>query len=371
MNQIRAAIAMIAASASFVPHWALAPSVLVIATVLALVVHAVLVRLVRRAIRARGDYLRPLVARIRSLSRFALLVLAWGLALQTDIFSVSAAALIGRLLLVAFVVLAGWAAYVALTVSSEIYLRRFSLETADNLLARKHYTQVHILRRAAAFFILLLTVAGALMTFPSIRQYGVSLFASAGVAGIVVGLAAQPVLSNLLAGIQLAITQPIRLEDSVVVEGEWGWVEEITATYVVIRIWDLRRLVLPLTYFIQKPFQNWTRHSSSIIGSVFLNLDYTAPVAEVRKKLEEIVAASPLWDRKVVNLQVSDATERTVQLRALASAANASAAWDLRCDIREKLIVFLQKNHPEALPRQRAEVLAMAPSHDHALPVQD
>jgi small-conductance mechanosensitive channel len=367
MNQIRAALA----SASFIPSWALPPAVLVVATVLALVVHAVLVRIVRRTMRGRSDYLGPLFARTKNLTRFALLVLAWGLVLQTGVFSATAAALIGRLLLFAFVVLAGWAAYIALTVSSDIYLRRFSLETADNVLARKHYTQVHILRRAAAFFILLLTIAGALMTFPSIRQYGVSLFASAGVAGIVVGLAAQPVLSNLLAGIQLAITQPIRLEDSVVVEGEWGWIEEITATYVVVRIWDLRRLVLPLTYFIQKPFQNWTRHSSSIIGTVYLNLDYTVPVAELRKKLEEVVRASPLWDKKVVNLQVSDATERTVQLRVLASAANAGAAWDLRCDIREKLIVFLQKNYPDALPRQRAEVIGVAPSHDHALPVQD
>jgi len=371
MNQIRAAIATISASAPFIPHWVLAAAVVVVATPLALVVHFALVRIVRRAIRTRGDYLGPLLARTRNLSRFALLVLAWGLTLQTGIFTMAAAAMIGRLLLFAFVLLAGWAAYVALTVSSDIYLRRFNLETADNLLARKHYTQVHILRRALAFFILLLTVGGALMTFPSIRQYGVSLFASAGVAGIVIGIAAQPVLSNLLAGIQLAITQPIRLEDSVVVEGEWGWIEEITATYVVVRIWDLRRLVLPLTYFIQKPFQNWTRRSSSIIGSVFLNLDYTVPVAELRRKLEEIVAASPLWDKKVVNLQVSDATERTVQLRVLASASNASAAWDLRCDIREKLIVFLQKHHPDALPRQRAEVIGVTPSHDHTLPVQD
>jgi small-conductance mechanosensitive channel len=371
MDQMRSVTGAVAAALSYVPHWALAPAVLILATVLALVVHVLLVRLVRRTIRSRGDYLGPLLARTKNLSRFALLVLAWGLALQTDIFSAAAAALIGKLLLVGFVVLAGWAAYTALTVSSDIYLRRFSLDTADNLLARKHYTQVHILRRAAAFFILLITVSGALMTFPSIRQYGISLFASAGVAGIVVGLAAQPVLSNLLAGIQIAITQPIRLEDSVVVEGEWGWVEEITATYVVVRIWDLRRLVLPLSYFIQKPFQNWTRHSSSIIGSVFLNLDYTVPVAALRKKLEEIVSASPLWDKKVVNLQVTDTTERTVQVRALASAATAPAAWDLRCDVREKLIVFLQENYPEALPRQRAEVIGVASAADHLPPLHD
>jgi small-conductance mechanosensitive channel len=357
MDQLRFAISTIAGWFSFIPSWVFALLLLGVATIAALIVHAVLVRLVRHAIRGRSDYLGPLLARTRNLSRFALLVLAWGPALQSGLFSASAADFLGRILVVAFVVLAGWAAFTVVTLASEIYLRRFSLETVDNVLARKHYTQVHILRRAVAFFILLITIGGALMTFPSIRQYGISLFASAGVAGIVIGVAAQPVLSNLIAGIQLAITQPIRLEDSIVVEGEWGWVEEITATYVVVRLWDLRRLVLPLTYFIQKPFQNWTRRGSSIIGSVFLNLDYTAPVAALRREAEAIAAASPLWDKKVVNLQVSDATERTLQIRVLASAADAGAAWDLRCEIREKLIVFMQERYPDALPRQRAEVI--------------
>src|SRR5579863_2728245 len=161
------------------------------------------------------------------------------------------------------------------------------------------------------------------MTLPAVRQYGVSLFASAGAAGIVVGLAARPVLSNLLAGIQIAMTQPIRVEDSVVVEGEWGWIETITSTYVVIRIWDLRRLIVPLSYFIEKPFQNWTYQTANLIGAVILHVDYTAPIDRLRAKLEEIVHGSELWDGNVASLQVTDSTQSTLELRALVSARNA------------------------------------------------
>jgi small-conductance mechanosensitive channel len=194
-----------------------------------------------------------------------------------------------------------------------------------------------------------------------VRQYGVSLFASAGIAGIVAGLAARPVLSNLFAGVQLAMTQPIRIDDAVIVENEWGWIEEITATYVVVRLWDWRRLVVPLTYFIEKPFQNWTREGSALIGSVYLYLDYAAPIAAIRAKLKDIAEHSALWDGKVVNLQVSDAKEHTIEVRALVSARSAPAAWDLRCEVREKLIGFLQAEHPEALPRTRAEFGRHAP----------
>ena len=189
------------------------------------------------------------------------------------------------------------------------------------------------------------------------RQYGVSLFASAGAAGLVVGLSARPLLSNLIAGIQLALTQPIRIEDAVVVEGEWGWIETITSTYVVIRIWDLRRLIVPLTYFIEKPFQNWTHQSADLLGSVMLNVDYTVPVDRVREKLKEIVTGNPLWDGKVQVVQVTDTPNNMVQLRALVSARNSGQAWDLRCEVREKLIAFLQAEYPHALPRQRAELI--------------
>jgi small-conductance mechanosensitive channel len=181
----------------------------------------------------------------------------------------------------------------------------------------------------------------------------VTLFASAGVAGIVAGLAARPLLTNFLAGVQIAVAQPIRIDDTVIVENESGRIEEITFNYVVVRLWDLRRLIVPLGYFIEKPFQNWTRTDNELIGTVFLYVDHATPVEAVRAKLAEIVAQSKLWNGKVASLQVSDCRETTIELRALVSANNASAVWDLRCEVREKLIDFLQREHPEALPRRR------------------
>ena len=196
------------------------------------------------------------------------------------------------------------------------------------------------------------------MHFESFRQLGAGLLASAGVLGIIVGFAAQKTLGNLLAGVQIAITQPIRVDDVVVVEGEWGRIEEITLTYVVVRIWDLRRLVLPISYFIEKPFQNWTRTSASILGTVFLHLDYTVPVGAVREELERLVQQSTYWDGEVVRLHVTNTTERTMELRALVSAANSSDAFELRCELREQLVAFLQAHHPGSLPRLRATVEA-------------
>jgi len=201
---------------------------------------------------------------------------------------------------------------------------------------------------------LIITIAAALMTFESVKSYGVSLIASAGAAGLIVGLAARPLLTNLFAGIQIAITQPIRIGDAVIVENEWGWVEEITGTYVVIKIWDWRRLVVPLSYFLEKPFQNWTRDTASLIGVIALHVDYRADVARIRQWLEEVVKKSKLWDGEVVNLQVVDADARTIELRALVSARNAPQSWDLRCEMREKLIAFIRDEMPEALPRERA-----------------
>ncbi|MGB6705251.1 MAG: mechanosensitive ion channel domain-containing protein [Pseudolabrys sp.] len=194
---------------------------------------------------------------------------------------------------------------------------------------------------------MLLTLGAALMTFPAVRQYGLSLFASAGIAGIIAGLAARPVLSNLMAGVQLAMTQPIRLY----VENEYGTVEEITSTYVVVKLWDLRRLIVPLTYFIEKPFQNWTRDTSALIGNVMLYVDYAAPVDVIRAKFSEILKQSDKWDGRIAALRVTDFKEGTMELRCLMSARTAS--FDLRCVVREKLIAFLQKEHPEALPHSR------------------
>jgi hypothetical protein len=206
------------------------------------------------------------------------------------------------------------------------------------------------------------------MTFPSIRRLGVTMFASAGIAGLVVGLAARPMLTNIIAGLQIAFTQPIRIDDVVIVEGEYGRVEEIRTTYVVVRAWDQRRLVLPLSYFIERPFQNWTRVTADIYGTVYLYADYTLPVEEVRKELLRILESSGLWDRKAWGLQVTDATERTLQLRALLSAADSSTAWDLRCHVRERLVAFIADNYPQCLPAARTEIRE---SPSQALPARE
>ncbi|HEX3944142.1 MAG TPA: mechanosensitive ion channel domain-containing protein, partial [Rhizomicrobium sp.] len=246
----------------------------------------------------------------------------------------------------------------------------FQLDTADNLLARKAVTQARIFKRALNVAIIMITAGLALMTFDSVRQFGVSLFASAGVAGIVVGLAAQPLLGNLLAGMQLAVTQPIRIDDAIFVENEFGFVEEIATTYIVIRLWDWRRLVLPLTYFLQKPFQNWTRSGTALLGNAKIYLDYAAPVDRIREKVEEIVDASDLWDRSIVNVQVTDANEHTIEVRALFSARDSGAASDLASVVREQLIGFVQRECPYALPRRRNENRSVADNAPSGPPIR-
>jgi small-conductance mechanosensitive channel len=250
----------------------------------------------------------------------------------------------------------GWVVILTADVVADIIAARFRVDVPDNLAARKVRTQVQMLRRIFAVVVILITVAIMLLTIPQVQSIGASLLASAGLAGLVLGVAMKPTLENLVAGVQLALTQPFRLEDAVIVENEWGWIEEITSTYVVVRIWDLRRMVLPLSYFIEKPFQNWTRTTATLLGSVHLFVDYTVPVDELRKELERIVKATDKWSGTVCVLQVVEATEQSMQLRALADAPDAGTAWDLRCYIRENLIKFLQERYPQSLPRVRAEL---------------
>lgn len=249
---------------------------------------------------------------------------------------------------------------------AHLVLQRYRIDVADNREARGIYTQVTVLKKIAVGIISLFAIASMLMVFQPVRQLGTAMIASAGVAGIVIGFAAQKSLGTLLAGFQIAMTQPIRIDDVVIVEGEWGRIEEITLTYVVVRVWDLRRLVVPITYFIEKPFQNWTRTSAEILGTVFLQVDYGVPVESVRQELTRILDASPNWDRKVNVLQVTEAKERTLELRALASSSDASKSWDLRCEVREKLVAFVQKNHPGSLPLVRATI-ERAPRHESAI----
>jgi small-conductance mechanosensitive channel len=249
----------------------------------------------------------------------------------------------------------GWLLTSLLYVLEDVIAAKYRTDVEDNLMARRIKTQVQVFRRIAVSVIGLVTFAAMLMTFPTVWNVGAGLFASAGAAGVVVGLAARPALTNLIAGVQIALTEPIRLDDVVIVENEYGRIEEIQTAYVIVRLWDLRRMVVPLSYFLEKPFQNWTRSSTDLLGTVFIYLDYTIPVEPVRQQLHAILKESELWDGKVWGLQVTDAKEHTVELRALMSAPNSSKAFDLRCYVRERLIAFVQENYPDSLPRVRNE----------------
>ena len=342
----------------FAPDWAVAAVLFAIAVIAALTLHQIAVAILTRALSAQHPMLQRIVIGTRGPSRLALLLFALAVTVPAAPVDDNVGDLLSKLLLLTTIGLLGWMAITAIHIAADLYLMRFRIDVADNLLARKHVTQMRILLRAADTLVTVVTVGFALMTFESVRQYGISLFASAGVAGLVIGLALRPLLSNLLAGVQLAITQPIRIDDVVIVENEWGWIEEITSTYVVVRIWDLRRLIVPLTYFIEKPFQNWTRENAAILGPVILHLDYRAPIDAIREQAKAICEASPDWDRKVCGVQVTDTRESTVEVRVLVSASTAGQAWNLRCEMREKLIAFLQREHPQALPRRRLESVA-------------
>lgn len=239
-------------------------------------------------------------------------------------------------------------------VLDEYVIDRFDIDQKDNLRARKVRTQLNVLKRIVIVVVCILALGMMLMTFEKFRQLGTTILASAGIIGIVVGMAAQRTIGTFIAGLQIAFTQPIRIDDVVIVENEWGRIEEITLTYVVVKIWDLRRLVVPITYFIEKPFQNWTRVTADLLGTVYIYVDYTVPVEAVRAELQKILKDSELWDGKVCVLQVTNTSEHTIELRALMSAQDASTAWTLRCHVREKLVEFIQKNYPESLPKLRA-----------------
>ena len=249
----------------------------------------------------------------------------------------------------------GWLLIALVEVFDKLVEIRHSTDVRDNLAARRIRTQVQMLRRITVTIVVIVTLAVMLMTFPSIRSIGESILASAGLAALIAGFAARSTLTNFAAGIQIAFTQPIRLGDVVVVEGEWGWIEEINITYVVVRIWDLRRLVVPVSYFSEKPFQDWTRNTADLLGTVFLYTDYSLPVDAVRSELHRILESTKLWDGRVWALQVTNTTDRTMELRALMSAPDSSTAFDLRCYVREKLIFFLQQQFPQCLPKTRAE----------------
>lgn len=270
-------------------------------------------------------------------------------------FTHKSALLVGKILYIAFV-----AAFSFVLIRMTFFIKaliyeRSRINNSDSLSSRKIQTQVEFLQKIAVIFIILIAISVVLMSFKEVRELGTSILASAGIAGLVVGLAAQKSISNLLAGFQIAFTQPIRIDDVVVVENERGRVEEITLTYVIVQLIDLRRMVLPISYFIEKPFENWTRVSPELLSHFFLYVDYTFPVDELRKELIRILSESPLWDKKVGLIHVTDASEKSVQLRILMSAPNSSVGFELSCQVREHLIAFIQQNHSISLPRTRGE----------------
>lgn len=249
-----------------------------------------------------------------------------------------------------------WLAVRAVSAFEARILREHPVDVVDNLAARRVQTQTGVIASVIKGAIIVIGVALALMTFPAIRQIGAALLASAGVVGLVAGIAARPVFGNLIAGLQIALAQPIRLDDVVIVEGEWGRIEDITGTYVVVRIWDERRMVVPLQWFIEHPFENWTRQSAQLLGTAFLWLDYRTPMADVREALQRICDSDARWDGRVCVAQVTETAETTIQVRLLVSARNSGDLFDLRCAVRERMIDFLAKSHPRSLPRLRVDV---------------
>ena len=348
--------------AAYVPDGAVALLGLASAGGSALLAHAIAFRVAGRLLRRRSAGLAAaFVRRIRWPARLILFAFFVTAALPALPMAPELSPLLRRVASLSLIAMMGWMAVSVVNLAGEVLALRYDIQIADNLAARRAQTQLHILRRALVIVLFVVTVSIMLMTIPEVREFGVSLFASAGVAGIAVGLAARPTLANLVAGLQIALAQPIRIDDVVVVEKEWGRVEEITATYVVVRVWDERRLVVPLSYFIEKPFQNWTRRTAEIVGEVFWYLDYTAPIDAMRKKLDEWARESKHWDGKIALIQVTNTDKHAIEVRALVSAANSGAGWDLRCEVREKMIAYLNEHHPQCLPRVRQEQYRVAP----------
>jgi small-conductance mechanosensitive channel len=261
--------------------------------------------------------------------------------------------IIKHILAIASIVDITWLIISCSAIIRNMVMLRYDLNVEDNFKARKIYTQLRVIERIINIFIIIVAFSAILMTFEKIRQLGLSILASAGVLTAIIGFAAQKSIATILAGFQVAITQPIRINDVVIVENEWGVIEEITLSYVVMRIWDKRRLIIPITFFLEQTFQNWSRQSTDLLGTVFIYTDYLVPISELKQELTAILHNNPLWDGQAMALQVTDAKPNVVELRAIVSASNAGNLWNLRCEVREKLINFIGENYHESLPRTR------------------
>jgi small-conductance mechanosensitive channel len=246
-----------------------------------------------------------------------------------------------------------WLLIRSIRVAQDIIHHKVNIDTPDNFRQRQIITQLIYIRRVVVLILIILAIGAVLLTFDTMRKVGTGLLTGVGIGGIIIGFAAQRSLGNLLAGFQIAFTQPIRIDDEVIIEGEFGRIEELTLTYVVVRIWDNRRMIVPINYFIEKPFQNWTRKSTEILGTVYLYVDYTIPVAWLREEFMKIIKDHPLWDKRAANLVITDLKQEVMELRAIVSAYSSGRAFDLRCDVREKLMARIQKAYPDSLPKKR------------------
>ena len=327
------------------------------AIILSLIVRAIVFWTLQRFTRKRGKLVgHSLVQHGRGPTRWIFPLLACLIVLPGVPLPHTPMVVLEHIVGIGLIAACAWLVILLVEVVSDMLSGRYRIDVSDNLTARRIQTQFQMLHRVVVILVVMVAVAIALMTFRQIQHLGDSILASAGLASLVVGLAMKGTLSNLVAGVQIAFTQPFRIEDAVVIQGEWGWIEEIGTMYVVVRIWDLRRLVIPLSWFLDNAFQNWTRTSADLLGHCYIYVDYTVPVEPLRAELKRIVESTKLWAGKVCVLQVSDLFQNVMQLRALMDARNSGEAWDLRCYVREHLIDFIQKNYPGGLPRYRGEL---------------
>ena len=327
------------------------------AILVAIIAHYLLYSALRWILRRRPGFLGDVLLRYSSGPVLAVFILLAATIAREHIQLYGwGPALFQQVLAIGYISAFTWLTIALVEIVHAFLIRRLPADLQDDVRARRIRTQVYLLRQIIIWLIVFIGFAAILMTFPSIRNVGAGLFASAGVAGLVLGIAARPTLGNLIAGIQIALTEPIRIDDSVVVEGQYGRVVEVNTTYVVIRLWDLRHMIVPISHFIEKSFENWTRYSSEMIGAVHLQMDYTVPIEQLREQYKTVLESSPLWDGKTMTVQVTDSVNSTLEIRFLMSAANSTSAFDLRCYVREKMLDYLQREHPDALPKIRSEV---------------
>lgn len=327
---------------------------LAVAIILALIVHTLIFLLLGQF--SKGREHRPeaiVIGKVRAPTRWINILFALAIARKNMGLSDELAENWALAEMIIWPALFGWLVIACLRAAREIIENNADISVEDNLAARRRRTRSNILTRIAIFVVIFICAALMLLAIPGVRNIGVSLLASAGLAGLAVGAAAQPALKNLIAGIQMAFTEPIRIDDAIIIANEWGWVEEIRLTYVVVKVWDERRLIVPVSKFLEEPFQNWTYRNADLLGSVFLYLDPETDVGRLREHFEQIITEEPLWDGRAKVLQVTDTKPEAIEIRMLATARNSPIAFDLRCSIREKMLDFIRSEMPEAIVRVR------------------